>query len=82
MPASADLSLLTVSSALETPACAEAMFAASVACVTAESVDVDVLFDFAAAGFFVDDGVVEPSVPLAPLAPLEPLTPLAPVGPT
>jgi hypothetical protein len=81
VPARADLSLLTVSSALDTAAWAEAMFAASVACVTAESVDVVVLFDFAAAGFVVVDGVVEPSVPLAPVVPPAALVPLAPVAP-
>jgi len=74
------LSLLTVSSALDTAASAEAMFAASVACVTAESVEVDVLDDFAAAGFVVE-GDAEPTAPLTPLVPLEPLAPLEPLVP-
>ena len=97
VPASAALSLFTVSSALETAACAEARFAASVACVTAELVEVVVLV-FLPAGFVVCAGLVAaplpvwpvpPLVPLpvspvpavAPVAPVAPLGPLAPLGP-
>ena len=91
VPESAVSSVLTVSSSPETAACAEAMFAWSVAWVIAESVELDVpvvlVVPLEVFGFVVLELLVAPVapldevVPLALVAPLAPVLPLAPVGP-